>query len=436
MKVAVVGTGYVGLVVGACLAETGNDVICADTDAAKIGALQRGETPLYERGLDALVRENLAEGRLAFTTDVGTAVEASDVVFIAVGTPPDEDGSADLSHVLDVARTIGEHMNASKVVITKSTVPVGTAQRVRDAIGAATRTPFHVCANPEFLREGSAVGDFMKPDRVIVGADSEEAAAVVRHLYEPFVRTGNPVMVMDVASAELTKYAANAVLASRVSLMNDLALLCEEVGADVGRVRAGIGADARIGPAYLFPGPGYGGSCLPKDVRALLSTAREFGLEMTVLEAVERANLVHKQRPFDLVSSALGGRVRGKTVAVWGTAFKAETDDVRESAALTVIERLLDASAVVRVHDPKAWRSTERVLGDRVEYASGMYEALDQADALAIMTEWLEYRNPDFQRMKRALKTPAIVDSRNLYDPAKMRALGFRYLSIGRPAVE
>ena len=433
MNVAVVGTGYVGLVAGACLAETGNDVVGADLDAAKIEALRQNRLPIYEPGLEPLVTRNQRDGRLRFTTDVGAAIESSDVVFIAVGTPPDEDGSADLSHVLAVATTIGRHMNRPKLVVTKSTVPVGTAQKVRATIAAETSTPFQVCANPEFLKEGAAVEDFMKPDRVIVGVDSQEAAQVIGELYAPFVRTGNPIIFMDLASAEMTKYAANAMLATRISFMNQIARLCDAVGADVTLVRKGIGSDRRIGPAFLFPGPGYGGSCFPKDVKALIRTAQDCGVSLDVLDAVELANEHQKRVLYEKLARHFGGKLRDVTVAVWGLAFKAETDDVRESPALVLVEQLLEAGARVRVHDPAAMQTARRELGDRVTYASTAYEALAGAAALVLVTEWLEYRNPDFGRIKKALSRPLIVDGRNLYDPQRLARLGFVYESIGRP---
>jgi UDPglucose 6-dehydrogenase len=435
MKVAVIGTGYVGLVVGACLAETGNDVICADVDDDKIEGLKRNDVPIYERGLARLVESNQAEARLVFTSDVGAAVEASKVIFIAVGTPADEDGSADLKHVLDVARTIGDHMNAPKVVITKSTVPVGTAAKVREVIAERTAEEFHVCSNPEFLKEGAAVGDFKKPDRVIIGVDSDDAADVLRELYAPFVRTGNPMIIMDVASAELTKYAANAMLATRISFMNQIAELCDEVGADVTLVRQGLGSDSRIGQAFLFPGPGYGGSCFPKDVRALMATAEERGVLFDVLGAVEAVNTRQKRKLGEKVAALFDGRLEGKTVAVWGLAFKAETDDMRESPAIDLIESLLAAGAEVRAHDPGAMETAQRLFGDRIRYAKRMYDAVEEADALVIVTEWLEYRSPDFDRLKSAMSQPIIVDGRNLYEPGRMRGLGFTYVSIGRPAV-
>ncbi len=431
MKVAVVGTGYVGLVVGACLAETGNDVICADVDARKIGDLKANKLPIYEPGLEPIVVRNQREGRLTFTTDVGNAVERSEVVFIAVGTPPEEDGSADLQHVLAVATTIGKHMNASKLVVTKSTVPVGTAEKVRTQIARETKTPFHVCSNPEFLKEGAAVEDFMKPDRVVVGVDSPEAARVIEELYTPFVRTGNPLIVMDIASAELTKYAANAMLATRISFMNQIARLCETVGADVGQVRRGVGTDRRIGQAFLFPGPGYGGSCFPKDVKALIRTGTANNVPLDLLQAVEQANDAQKRVLFEKLQRHIGDLKR-RTIAVWGLSFKAETDDVRESPALVLVEALLSAGAKVQVHDPAAMKTAARQLGTRVEYANHAYDALNGADALAIATEWLEYRNPDFAKIKSLLKRPLIVDGRNLYDPIKLGRLGFTYDSIGR----
>jgi UDPglucose 6-dehydrogenase len=432
MNVAVVGTGYVGLVVGACLAETGNDVWCADVNESKIAQLTRGEIPIYEPGLEPLVARNQQQGRLRFTTDVGAAVEASDVVFIAVGTPPGEDGSADLQHVLGVAETIGRHMNGTKIVITKSTVPVGTAAKVRAAIARHTARPFHVCSNPEFLKEGAAVDDFMKPDRVVLGVGSDEAGRVLAELYAPFVRTGNPLIFMDIASAELTKYAANAMLATRISFMNQIAELCEQVGADVTLVRKGISSDRRIGPAFLFPGPGYGGSCFPKDVKALIRTADENRVSLDVLKAVEAVNARQKGRLLEKLGQHLGAALGTSRVAVWGLAFKAETDDMRESPALDLVGGLLDSGARVHVHDPAALAQARVIFGERAYYYEHQYDALEGADALVIVTEWLQFRNPDFVRMKRLLRQPLIVDGRNLYDPAKMKALGFTYDCIGR----
>jgi UDPglucose 6-dehydrogenase len=423
------------LVVGACLAETGNDVICADIAEDKIARLRNNEIPIYEPGLEPLVESNQEAGRLSFTTDVGAAVEASDVVFIAVGTPPEEDGSADLQHVLQVARTIGDHMNDPKVIITKSTVPVGTARKVSEAIAERTDETFHICSNPEFLKEGAAVDDFMKPDRVVVGVESDEAKEVLAQLYAPFVRTGNPILFMDIASAELTKYAANAMLASRISFMNQVAELCERVGADVTLVRQGIGSDARIGPAFLFPGPGYGGSCFPKDVKALIRTAHECGVRFDLLEAVEGVNARQKRLLGSKLTRLFAGDLTGRRIAVWGLAFKARTDDMRESPSIELIEMLLEAGATVAAHDPGAMASARRVFGERIEYAERMYDAVAGADALVIVTEWLEYRNPDFHRIKELLNAPIVVDGRNLYDPHRMAALGFTYHSIGRGAI-
>ena len=433
MKICVVGTGYVGLVVGACFAETGNDVLCADVDGKKIAGLKENRLPIYEPGLEPLVLRNQRDGRLQFTTDVAGAIEAADVVLIAVGTPPDEDGSADLQHVLAVARTIGQHMNRPKVIATKSTVPVGTAELVRAEIAKHTKTTFHVCSNPEFLKEGAAVDDFMKPDRVIVGVDHPESRRVFEELYGPFVRTGNPLVFMDIPSAEMTKYAANAMLATRITFMNQIAELCEAVGADVQLVRKGIGSDHRIGPAFLFPGPGYGGSCFPKDVMALVKTADARKVSLDVLKAVESGNERQKRVLFDKLARHFDGKLKGRTIAVWGLAFKAETDDVRESPALVLVEALLEAGATVRAHDPAAIETARRQLGDRVVYAASAYEALVGADALAIVTEWREYRNPDFARVKQTLSRPLIVDGRNLYEGARLAELGFTYDCIGRP---
>ena len=432
MNVGVIGTGYVGLVMGAGLADMGNTVVCADVDRSKIERLRRNEVPIYEPGLEPLVVRNQAEGRLSFTTDVGEAVEKSDIVFIAVGTPPDEDGSADLTHVLDVAATIGKHMNRPKVVVTKSTVPVGTAEKVRAAVGAHTKVPFHLASNPEFLKEGAAVQDFMKPDRIVLGVHSSEAEAALRELYEPFVRSGNPILFMDIPSAEVTKYAANAMLAARIALMNQFADLCERVGANIDDVRRGIGSDARIGKAFLFPGPGYGGSCFPKDVKALCATGREVGARQDILETVETSNQKQKRVPADKVARALGS-LAGRAVAVWGLAFKAQTDDMRDAAALVVVEALLAGGATVAVHDPKAMDEARRHFGSRVGYVEHRYDALKGADALVVLTEWQEYRVFDYELARRLMRGAVVVDARNLYEPARMRQHGFTYDSIGRP---
>ena len=432
MRITVVGTGYVGLVVGACLAETGNDVICADVDKSKIDGLQRNVLPIYEPGLEGLVERNQAQQRLAFTTEVGRAIDESEVVFIAVGTPPDEDGSADLRHVLAVADSIGEHMQREMVIVTKSTVPVGTAAKAAAAIARKARFPFHMCSNPEFLKEGAAVEDFMRPDRVVLGVDSDHARSVMTEIYAPFVRTGKPLIFMDIPSAEMTKYAANAMLATRISFMNEIANLCEKVGADVDFVRKGVGSDTRIGASFLFPGPGYGGSCFPKDVKALLRTAREYGAPLCVLDAVEAANERQKHRLFEKLEAVLDGGVKNARVAIWGLSFKPQTDDMREAPALTLIDDLLAAGASVVAHDPVAMDEAKRRLGDRIEYAATNYGALEGADALLVVTDWNEYRHPDFDRIRTALRRPILIDGRNLYNPGKLEALGFVYRSIGR----
>jgi UDPglucose 6-dehydrogenase len=432
VKITVIGTGYVGLVVGACLAETGNDVICADVDQKKIDGLKQNVLPIYEPGLEEYVERNQAAGRLTFTTDVPAAIRDAQVIFIAVGTPPDEDGSADLKHVLAVADSIGKHAAQEVVVVTKSTVPVGTAEKVAAAIRPHAKVPFHMCSNPEFLKEGAAVDDFMKPDRVVVGVASDFARERMAELYAPFVRTGKPIIFMDIPSAEMTKYAANAMLATRISFMNEIANLCEKVGANVDLVRKGIGSDSRIGPAFLFPGPGYGGSCFPKDVKALMRTSEEQGAPMGVLKAVEDANEKQKHRLFAKLLEAFGGSVAGKRIALWGLAFKANTDDMRESPALVLIDELLKAGATVVAHDPAAMHETQRRIGDTIQYAKTNYEAAQGADAMVVVTDWNEYRFPDFERLKKELKQPIVVDGRNLYDPAKMAGLGFTYRSIGR----
>jgi len=434
MRLTVVGSGYVGLVAGACFAETGNDVVCVDRDTARIDRLRQNDIPIYEPGLEGLVRRNQADGRLEFTTELGPAVERAEVVLIAVGTPQGEDGSADLSHVIDVAREIGRHLNGPKIIVTKSTVPVGTAQRVRDAIASETRVPFHVCANPEFLKEGAAVEDFMRPDRVVIGTDEDDSVRdVMRELYAPFTRQGGDrLLFMDTASAEVTKYAANAMLATRISFMNQIAALCEAVEADVTQVRLGIGADTRIGRAFLYPGPGFGGSCFPKDLKAVIHAGEASGVSMDLLRAVEAVNDRQKRVLLEKLAQALGPSLRSATVGVWGLAFKAETDDVRESPAIPLIEGLLAAGARVQAHDPQATHSAQRVFGDRVFFAAEPYSAAHGADALVVVTEWLMYRTPDFGRLKAILRRPLILDGRNLYDPARVAAAGFEYHGIGR----
>ena len=435
MKIAVLGSGYVGLTTSASLAETGNDVICVDILEERVEALNRGGIPFFEPGLGALVSRNLAEGRLSFTTDGARAVRESHIVFIAVGTPPDEDGSADLQYVLAAARDIGRAVDGERIVITKSTVPVGTARRVRAVIEAETEHPVYVCSNPEFLREGVAVSDFQKPDRVVLGVDDPRPARVLRDLYAPFVRTGNEILVMDVASAEITKYAANAMLAARISFMNMIGRLCERAGADVDQVRRGIGSDRRIGPTYLFPGVGYGGSCFPKDVKALASTMKELELDASILDAVEYVNERQKQLLVEWAVERFGKDLRGRTFAVWGLAFKPNTDDMREAPSLATIRGLLERGARVVAHDPAATGEARRILDDAIEYREHNYDALEGADALFIHTEWHPYRHPDFARMRTLLKQAVILDGRNLYSPRAMRALGFEYYSVGRRPV-
>ena len=435
MKIAVLGSGYVGLTTSACLAETGNDVICVDILEERVEALRRGGIPFFEPGLGALVSGNLAEGRLSFTTDGARAVRESHIVFIAVGTPPDEDGSADLQYVLAAARDIGRAMDGERIVITKSTVPVGTARRVRAVIEAETEHPVYVCSNPEFLREGAAVSDFQKPDRVVLGVDDPRPAQVLGDLYAPFVRTGNEILVMDVASAEITKYAANAMLAARISFMNMIGRLCERTGADVDQVRLGIGSDRRIGPTYLFPGVGYGGSCFPKDVKALASTMKELELDASILDAVEHVNEGQKRLLVELAVERFGEDLRGRTFAVWGLAFKPNTDDMREAPSLATIRGLLERGATVVAHDPAATGEARRILHDAIEYREHNYDALEGADALFIHTEWHPYRHPDFARMRTLLKQAVILDGRNLFSPRAMRALGFEYYSVGRRPV-
>jgi UDPglucose 6-dehydrogenase len=431
MKIAVVGTGYVGLVVGACLAENGNNVACVDKDAGKISTLESGRMPIYEPGLEEMVRRNHAEERLAFTTSLPDAVGEAEIVFIAVGTPQGEDGSADLQHVLGVARDIGRALTRYTVVVDKSTVPVGTATLVKAAIAAETTQPFSVVSNPEFLKQGAAIEDFMKPDRVVIGSDDERAAAVMRELYAPFTRTGAPILMMDTASAELSKYAANSILATRISFMNEIANVCELVGADVDQVRRAIGSDRRIGSSFLFPGVGYGGSCFPKDVKALLKSSKDKGYDFRILAAVEGVNDRQKER---LVSKmeAHSGQLRGRTIALWGLAFKPRTDDMREAPAIPLIERLLQAGAAVRAYDPEAGPTAKRIFGERIALCEKSYDACASADALAIVTEWNEFREPDFRKVRTLLKSPVVFDGRNIYTPEHMRALGFTYFSIGR----
>jgi UDPglucose 6-dehydrogenase len=436
MKIAVVGTGYVGLVLGACLAENGNTVACVDKDASKVATLRAGKMTIYEPGLEEIVRRNVDEERLTFTTDLPTSVKASSIVFIAVGTPQGEDGSADLRHVLGVARDVGRAIEEYTVIVDKSTVPVGTAKQVHAAIAAETSQPFSVVSNPEFLKQGAAVDDFMKPDRVVVGVDPGDTRAMnlMRELYAPFTRTGAPVMFMDTASAELCKYAANSILAARISFMNEIANMCELVGADVDQVRRAIGADARIGKSFLFPGVGYGGSCFPKDVKAILKSAEDRGYDFKILRAVEAVNERQKRRLVDKMIAHFNGEqgLSGKTIALWGLAFKPRTDDMREAPALVIVDRLLALGAAVRAYDPEADETARRIFGNRITICEKSYDALEGADALALVTEWNTFREPDFAKMKSLMRSPVVFDGRNVYSRDQMQDLGFTYFSIGR----
>ncbi len=431
MKLAVVGTGYVGLVVGASFAETGNDVVCVDNDAKKIRALKRGRMPIYEPGLEEIVARNQAERRLRFTSALSRAVKGAQVVFIAVGTPQDEDGSADLTYVLDVARNVGRAMNEYKVVVTKSTVPVGTASRLREVLRRETTHPFSVVSNPEFLKQGAAIDDFMRPDRVVIGAEDPRAAELMQTLYAPFTRTGAPIQVMDCASAELSKYAANAMLATRVSFMNEIANVCELFGGDVDNVRRAMAADRRIGPSFLFPGIGYGGSCFPKDVSALVRFSRDEGYRCRILESVEVVNDAQKHRLVEKMLTHFGS-LKGKTIGLWGLSFKPRTDDMREAPSLAVVRDILAKGGRVQAYDPRAERTARAIFGDRIAYVPNSYDATTGADALAIVTEWNEFREPDFTRIRALMRSPVIFDGRNLYDVDQMRAEGFTYHSIGR----
>jgi UDPglucose 6-dehydrogenase len=431
LKVAVVGTGYVGLVAGACFAESGNDVVCVDNNSAKIRMLQKGKVPIYEPGLEELVRRNVQEGRLTFSTALPKAVRDSEIIFIAVGTPQDEDGSADLKHVLGVARDIAKAMNGYKVIVDKSTVPVGTSRKVQEAVRRETKHPFSVVSNPEFLKQGAAIEDFMKPDRVVIGAEDQRATEVMLELYSPFTRTGAPIMVMDCASAELSKYAANAMLATRISFMNEVANLCEAVGGDVDHVRKAIGSDRRIGTSFLFPGCGYGGSCFPKDVQAMIRFASDGGYQFRILQSVEDVNKKQKTRLFAKMKQQLRS-LKGKTIAVWGLSFKPKTDDMREAPSIPLIEALLAAGAKVQAYDPEAAGVAKGIFGSRISYAANNYDALKGADALAIVTEWNEFRRPDFSRMRTLMRAPIVFDGRNLFTPDQMKQNGFSYYSIGR----
>ena len=442
MKVCVIGAGYVGLVAGTCFAESGNDVICVDVNESRIEELKKGIIPIYEPGLKELVLRNSDEGRLAFTTDLPSAVKASLINFIAVGTPPGEDGSADLQHVLDVAGTIGQEMESFKIIVDKSTVPVGTADKVRERVREeldkrGITIEFDVVSNPEFLKEGAAIDDFMKPDRVVIGTDNVRTAEIMKELYSPFMRKSNRLITMDIRSAEMTKYAANAMLATKISFMNQIANLCERMGADVAAVREGIGSDSRIGHDFLFPGVGYGGSCFPKDVKALVKSAEECNYDFILLKAVEAVNdqqklVLTEKIMVRLADHSKAKPLSGKTIGIWGLSFKPRTDDMREAPSLVIINRLLEMGAKVRAHDPEAIREAAKIFGDRIVYSHNQYDILGEADALAIVTEWSEYRNPDFAKIKDLLKQPLIFDGRNLFDPNRMKTAGFEYWPIGR----
>ena len=436
MHVAIVGTGYVGLVTGTCFAEVGINVTCVDIDRKKIENLKNGISPIYEPGLDEMIDRNVKKGRLHFTTDLSKIVNDTEVVFIAVGTPPDEDGSADLQYVLSVAAEVGRNMNKYMLVVTKSTVPVGTAKKVRNALQTEldkrkSDLMFDVASNPEFLKEGAAIDDFMKPDRIVVGVESEKAQDIMTRLYKPFVLNGHPVIFMDIPSAEMTKYAANSMLATKISFMNDIANLCEIMGADVNMVRKGIGSDTRIGTKFIYPGIGYGGSCFPKDVKALIKTADENGYSMRVLKAVEDVNDDQKSVLFNKLMKYFNNNISGKQIALWGLSFKPQTDDMREAPSLVLIDKIIEAGAKVKAYDPVAMHESKRRIGDRIKYASDMYDALKNSDCLLIATEWSEFRLPDFLQIKKLLKTPVIFDGRNIYNLTEMKESGFDYFCIG-----
>ena len=431
MNICMIGTGYVGLVTGTCFSETGNDVTCVDIDREKIALLNQGKVPIYEPGLDEMIRRNVDEGRLLFTTDIGKAVQGALFIFIAVGTPSADDGSADLSSVWAVAREIGKHMNGYKIVVTKSTVPVGTTERVKAIIAGETNQTFDVASNPEFLKEGAAIDDFMKPDRVVCGTEGPRVSELMKELYAPFVRTGKPVLNMDIRSSELTKYAANAMLATRISFMNEMANLCEKLGADVNLVRRGMGSDPRIGSSFLFPGVGYGGSCFPKDVKAIIKFGLEAGYDMKILPMVEEVNMLQKRLLADKVIAYFKGNVKGKKIALWGLSFKPKTDDMRDAPSLVIIERLLEAGAVIEAFDPVATHETKKIIGDRIGYGIKNHDVLKDAEALLVITEWNEFREPDFDKIRSLMKSPVIFDGRNIYDGKKLQEKGFQYFGLG-----
>ncbi len=435
MNICVVGTGYVGLVTGTCLAEMGNSVVCVDINAEKVEKLRKGISPIYEPQLDTLLERNIRQKRLQFTTNLAEGIENATIIFLALPTPPGEDGSADLRYILEVAKDLGHLIKDYKIIIDKSTVPVGTADLVRETILANSTNPsieFDVVSNPEFLREGFAVEDFMKPERVVIGTESEKAEGILAELYAPFVRQGNPVIFMDVRSAELTKYAANSFLATKISFMNEISVLCEKMGADVDMVRLGIGSDSRIGKRFLFPGVGYGGSCFPKDVKALIKSSDDVDYDFKILKSVTEVNQAQKNRFIDTIIAHFNGNIAGKTLAIWGLAFKPDTDDIREAPAIEIITKLLQEGAKVNAFDPEAMENTSRIFGNNVNFTENQYEALKDADALIIVTEWSVFRSPDFEKMKTLLKNPCIFDGRNIFTVQKMEEQGFHYTSIGR----
>ncbi|MBP8849176.1 MAG: UDP-glucose/GDP-mannose dehydrogenase family protein [Breznakibacter sp.] len=440
MKISVVGTGYVGLVTGTCFAETGVNVTCVDVNVDKVEKLKKGIIPIFEPGLDTLVKQNVEKGRLHFTTKIEDSLEGCDVVFIAVGTPPDEDGSADLRYVLEVANQVGKYMSGYIVVVTKSTVPIGTAKKVKQAVqdqlnARGLDLTFDVASNPEFLKEGSAIDDFLKPDRIVVGVESEKAQAVMSRLYKPFLLNGHPLLMMDVPSAEMTKYAANAMLATKISFMNDMANLCELVGADISMVRQGIGTDTRIGHKFIYPGVGYGGSCFPKDVKAIIKTADSYGYSLRLLKSVEDVNNDQKHLMVKKIFSLMGTNLKGKTFGVWGLSFKPNTDDMREAPSLVIIEELIKAGAQVRVYDPVAMHEAEHSLKNSVYYAKDQYDAINNCDALLLVTEWSEFRSLNYEILEKLLKSKVVFDGRNIYDSKEMKENGYKYFSIGRQAV-
>ncbi|WP_299361810.1 UDP-glucose/GDP-mannose dehydrogenase family protein [Winogradskyella sp.] len=436
MKIAIVGSGYVGLVTGACFSEVGIDVVCVDIDEKKIENLKRGIIPIYEPGLEDMIKRNMSKERLSFSTSLADTISEAEAVFISVGTPPDEDGSADLKHVLAVARACGKHMNDYKLIVTKSTVPVGTSEKVRNAVQGEldkrlVDIPFDVASNPEFLKEGAAIDDFMKPDRIVVGTESDRSEKLLKKLYKPFTLNGHPIIFMDIVSAEMTKYAANSMLATKISFINDIANLCEIVGADINNVRKGIGSDSRIGKKFIYPGIGYGGSCFPKDVQALIRTASENKYELQVLKAVESVNKAQKLVLFNKINSHFNGDLKGKTIAIWGLSFKPQTDDMREAPSLQIIKELLAAGATVKAYDPVAIEEANHHFGDTITYCEDQYETLIDADCLAVLTEWSEFRVPNFKVMKRLLNTPIVFDGRNIYDKEEMHVMGYQYACIG-----